>query len=123
MNWIYWVVGLFWIIDGFIYFVFPAFARGMFMRAFEEGRYVAASLGPAMTGVLLWSAAMSSPHAWTLRVLALLSLVQAAYLFRALRGTGPRLIEKIVTFPNRYFRVWGLVLTLLGLFLIGIRPW
>ena len=43
MIWIYWVVGILWVLDGFLFFVFPALVRSLFIRAFREGRFLTAA--------------------------------------------------------------------------------
>jgi uncharacterized protein YjeT (DUF2065 family) len=122
MLWVYWLVGILWVLDGFMFFVFPAAVRNLIVRAFREERILTASAGPALVAVLLAAASFGAPHPWALRLLALLSAAQAVYFFRAIRTTSPRPIERLIALPNRAYRAWGLFLTLLGPVLIALRP-
>lgn len=122
MIWVCWLVGALWILDGLMFFVFPAAVRNIFVRAFREARFLTASAGPAVIAALLLAASFRSPHPWALGVLAAFSAAQAVYFFRAIRTSSPRPIERIIALPNRVYRFWGAVLTLLGPALIALRP-
>lgn len=122
MIWVYWLVGILWVLDGFMFFVFPAVVRNLFIRAFREARYFTASAGPAVVAGLLLAASFDAAHPWALRALALFSGAQAVYFFRAIRTTSPRPIERIIARRNRAYRLWGLFMTLLGPALIALRP-
>lgn len=122
MIWVYWLIGILWVLDGFMFFVFPAAVRSLLIRAFREARYLLASAGPAFVAALLLAASFDAAHPWALRALALFSGLQAVYFFRAIRTTSPRPIERVIALRNRAYRAWGLLMTLLGPALIALRP-
>jgi uncharacterized protein YjeT (DUF2065 family) len=121
MGWVYWTVGLLWVIDGFLYFVFPRFVKHLLIKAYREARLYSAAAGPAGVGALLAWAAFSSSRPVLLGLLALLSVLQAILLFFTIRTTSPRPMERLLSLPDFAYRLWGFFFTALGPYLIAIR--
>jgi hypothetical protein len=122
LNWVHWAVGALWLADGVLCVLFPGLVRALLVRAYRESRYWSAAAAPALAAAFLAAAARPSGHGWLLLLLALFSLAQAAYLYRAIRAASPRVIETVVAFPDGAYRAWGLLLAVLGPLLIALRP-
>ncbi|MBI4395666.1 MAG: hypothetical protein HY548_01130 [Elusimicrobia bacterium] len=122
MNWIYWTVGALWIVDGFFYFMYPTVVKKLLSRTRREGRFVLVSVGPMSASALLCMAAQTALEPWALHAMAAVSFLQAALYFLAAWPPTSKKLSRLFLLPNRYYRLWGLLLTVLGPVLIGLRP-
>lgn len=118
MRWFLWIIGIFWILDGLFFILFPHLVKNLSTKLLSIKDFKPLGALAIIIGILLFLASNSSKISLLIVLLGIIAVLKGSFFIFSPYDKVKFLINWWVSLAEDYYKILGVIVFILGLLVL-----